>query len=325
MARVPFRSKRGDTQLPEKVRQVVETLPLGQIGVYILRNEQGEALRIGHSTDLRHRVTSYFRSGATGWPSQVDSVEVILTDSSESAQSLEKQLIGEYRPQYNDHHNPDERPMDPIRKQLIEARRDQILDAATKVFAKKGFHRTTTKEIARTAGIAEGTIYNYFNTKSDLLIGIMSRLAEVEALGEELVDALQGDVRDFFVTTFRHRANRIQQSQEMLQAILPQVLVNPELREQYNQQFVRRLSTMLEQYVQAQIEMGHIRPVNVPLAARAVQSMFVGLIVLRLLGDEHLQSEWNDVPEVLATLIFDGLSPKGEAASLPSELEEGEG
>ncbi len=48
-------------------------------------------------------------------------------------------------------------------------------------------------------------------------------------------------------------------------------------------------------------------------ASRAVQSMFIGLIVLRILGDEHLHSGWQDVPEVLATLVFDGLSPrKGE-------------
>lgn len=311
MARVPYRSKRGDTQLPEKVRKVVETLSLGQIGVYILKDDQGKVLRIGHSIDLRHRITDYFRAGATGWPSQVDSAEVILTDSEESARSLEKQLISEYRPLYNDHHNPDERSVDPIREQLIEARRNQILDAATKVFAKKGFHRTTTKEIARTAGISEGTIYNYFTTKSDLLIGLMTRLAEVESLNEELVDALQGDVRDFFITVFRHRAGRIQQGQEMLKAILPQVMVNPDLSKQFTDQFVRRISMVLEQYVQTRIEMGHIRPVNVPLVVRAVQSMFIGLIVLRILGDEHLLSEWDDVPEVLATLIFDGLSSKG--------------
>ena len=57
---------------------------------------------------------------------------------------------------------------DPIREQLIEARRNQILDAAAAVFAEKGFHRATTKEIAKTAGVSEGTIYNYFASKADL-------------------------------------------------------------------------------------------------------------------------------------------------------------
>ena len=41
---------------------------------------------------------------------------------------------------------------DPIREQLLEARRNQLLDAAAEVFAAKGFHQSTTKEIAKTAG-----------------------------------------------------------------------------------------------------------------------------------------------------------------------------
>jgi len=47
---------------------------------------------------------------------------------------------------------------------------------------------------------------------------------------------------------------------------------------------------MLEQYVQARIELGHLRPVDVPLTVRAIQGMFVGLLVLRILGDEPLRT-----------------------------------
>ncbi len=46
------------------------------------------------------------------------------------------------------------------------------------------------------------------------------------------------------------------------------------------------------------------------LTVRAVQGMFIGLIVLRILGDEPLESGWDDMPEVLGTLIFDGLRPR---------------
>ena len=199
---------------------------------------------------------------------------------------------------------------DPIREQLIKARRNQILDAAAAVFAEKGFHRATTKEIARTAGVSEGTIYNYFDSKADLLIGLMTRLAEVEYLDEELVQALQSDFQDFFIALFRHRMGRIQQGQEMLQAILPEMLVNPGLRERFYQQYVLRIATLMEQYLQARIELGHIRSVNVPLTVRAVQGMFVGLLILRILGDEQLLSGWDELPEVIATLIFNGLSPR---------------
>jgi len=204
---------------------------------------------------------------------------------------------------------------DPVRQQLVAARRNQILDAAARVFAERGFHRASTREIARAAGISEGTIYNYFSSKADLVVGLMTRLAEVESLDDELTGALQGDPRGFFIATFRHRMIRIARQQELFQAVLPEVLVEPELRETFYQQYVLRIAGMLEQYVQARVEAGDMRPVNVPLTVRALQSMFVGLLVLRLFGDEQVLEWWDDLPDVLATLIFDGLRPCPEEVS----------
>jgi AcrR family transcriptional regulator len=200
---------------------------------------------------------------------------------------------------------------DPIREQLIEARRNQILDAAASVFAEKGYHRATTKEIANAAGVSEGTIYNYFANKADLLVSMLTRLVELRELTDELAGALQSDAREFLVAIFRDRMGRIVQSHEkMFQAILPEILVNPELRERFYQQFLQPTAAMLEQYIRARVQLGHIRPINVPLAVRTVQGMFVGLLIFRFFGDEPIQSEWDDLPELVATIIFDGLSPR---------------
>lgn len=49
-----------------------------------------------------------------------------------------------------------------------------ILDAAVRVFARKGFFQSRVSEIAREAGVADGTIYLYFKNKDDLLISIFS-------------------------------------------------------------------------------------------------------------------------------------------------------
>ena len=199
---------------------------------------------------------------------------------------------------------------DPIRAQLIEARRNQILDAATSVFAEKGYHRATTKEIASVAGVSEGTIYNYFDNKADLLIGMMTRLAELTELPQELEDALQIDAREFLVGIFRDRMGRIVQTHEqMFQAILPEILINAELRERYFREFVQPTASMLEAYIQARVQLGHIRPINVPLAVRAVQGMFVGLLMFRILGDEPIRASWDELPEVIGAIIFEGLSP----------------
>src|SRR5260370_17586415 len=56
---------------------------------------------------------------------------------------------------------------------VVEDRRDQIIDAAMRVFAQKGFIKATNKDIAREAGITPGLIYYYFESKEALLKAII--------------------------------------------------------------------------------------------------------------------------------------------------------
>ena len=201
-------------------------------------------------------------------------------------------------------------PQDPIREQLVKARRNQILDAAAKIFAEKGFHRATTKEIAQAAGVSEGTIYNYFANKGDLVIGIITRLARFDQLDAEFAQAFQSDARSLLTAIFRDRTGRIEQNQKMIRAVLPEILISPELRERFYQQFALPIAEYLEKNVQARAEMEYLRIANVPLTVRAVQGMFIGLLILRVLGDKPLQAGWDDMPEVVMGLIFDGLRPR---------------
>src|ERR1700720_587575 len=56
---------------------------------------------------------------------------------------------------------------------VVEDRREQIIDAAMRIFAQKGFARATNKDIAREAGITPGLIYHYFESKEALLKAII--------------------------------------------------------------------------------------------------------------------------------------------------------
>ncbi len=179
---------------------------------------------------------------------------------------------------------------DSIQAQLIAARRSQILDAATTVFAEKGFHPTTIKDIAKVAGIADGTIYNYFENKTALLLGILDRLNE---------------------TYFRQRFTVQLGNLEVFQVVLSEIMVNKELREQYYRQIVEPTFTLAEKYFQTLIDQHKARPVDVALTMRAISSMFLGLIILRIMGDKPLQTQWDDLPDLLTDLMFDGLSLTG--------------
>ncbi|KYG29266.1 TetR/AcrR family transcriptional regulator [Alkalihalobacillus trypoxylicola] len=54
-------------------------------------------------------------------------------------------------------------------QQLIKVRRAQMIKGAVKLFIEKGFHRTTTREIAKEAGFSIGTLYEYIGSKEDIL------------------------------------------------------------------------------------------------------------------------------------------------------------
>lgn len=64
---------------------------------------------------------------------------------------------------------------------LVTRRRRQIADAAVQLFIEKGFHKTTTRQIARAAGFSIGSLYEYFASKEDILYMVCEAIhAEVE-------------------------------------------------------------------------------------------------------------------------------------------------
>uniref|UniRef100_A0A831ZWG7 TetR/AcrR family transcriptional regulator n=1 Tax=Desulfacinum infernum TaxID=35837 RepID=A0A831ZWG7_9BACT len=67
-------------------------------------------------------------------------------------------------------------------------KRRRILDAAVKVFAEKGFFQARVSDIARLAGVADGTIYLYFKNKDDLLISIFEE--KMKEINVKFRDAL---------------------------------------------------------------------------------------------------------------------------------------
>lgn len=91
-------------------------------------------------------------------------------------------------------------------EQLIEKRRDQMIKGAVSLFKEKGFHRTTTREIARAAGFSIGTLYEYIRQKEDILYlvcntiydQVYSRLKEDIDTEEGTVESLKKAIKTYF-------------------------------------------------------------------------------------------------------------------------------
>jgi len=95
--------------------------------------------------------------------------------------------------------------------ELVDRRRRQIADAAVQLFIDKGFHKTTTRQIAGAAGFSIGSLYEYFASKEDILYMVCESIhAEVErgvtiamsrATGGQ--SALREVIREYFMVCDR--------------------------------------------------------------------------------------------------------------------------
>lgn len=78
--------------------------------------------------------------------------------------------------------------------ELVKERRRHIIDSTVKLFVEHGYHKTTTRMIARAAGFSIGSLYEYVSSKEDLLYLVCKNIhEEVQAAVEE---ALSGESKD---------------------------------------------------------------------------------------------------------------------------------
>ncbi len=201
---------------------------------------------------------------------------------------------------------------DEVRDLVVRARREQIVGAATRVFAEKGFRRATTKEVARAAGVSEGTIYNYFEDKDALLLAILDRLNETERRAADFEEGMATDFRGFLEQYLRRRMSLIWENREAFRVVLSEMLVNAELRERYLRHVVDPTMRIAEENFRSRMEQGEVLETDAPLAMRSVAGTVLGVLVLGLLGDEEIGSRSDEVPDVLAGLLIHGLGAAEE-------------
>ncbi|MDP2861341.1 MAG: TetR/AcrR family transcriptional regulator [Desulfobacterales bacterium] len=90
---------------------------------------------------------------------------------------------------------------------LVEKRRRQIAEAAVKLFIEKGFHKTSTRQIAKAAGVSIGSLYEYISSKEDILylvcdsihVEVEKRVTDVMAKSSGGRDALTEIIREYFM------------------------------------------------------------------------------------------------------------------------------
>jgi TetR/AcrR family fatty acid metabolism transcriptional regulator len=189
-----------------------------------------------------------------------------------------------------------------LREKTDEVRRSHILEAAAQVFAERGYHRATIKDVARAAGVSDGSIYNVFENKTALLLSLLDPLAAASNLtGQAPADG--GDASAGLEGYLRQRWDAFSpETLQVLRSVLAEALVNDELRPLF---FDRVLAPVLDRGgVGAAAGLDASDTGSEPgVALRPLVGAMMGLILLRLLGDEVTLRQWETFPARLALLF----------------------
>jgi AcrR family transcriptional regulator len=170
------------------------------------------------------------------------------------------------------------KPRKALNDKVVAFKRDAILDAAQTVFAERGYHRTTIKDIAAQAGVADGTVYNYFEGKDALLSALFDRLQAGVTAGP----AGGGDIGAGFEPD----------TLALVRVLLSEMLVDAALRERYRDRFLAPVAQLIDPTLNTQD----------PLAARATAATVLGMMLLHLLGEPAVVQHWERLPAFLLAL-----------------------
>lgn len=125
------------------------------------------------------------------------------------------------------------------------------MEAATKVFAKKGFYNSTIADVAKTAEVAEGTIYLYFKNKDDLLISIFEHSIDlfIQEVNRELPEI--ADPRDRLKKFVSLHLRLVQENPDLAQVLQIELRQSSKFMKEYEggkfAQYLHIVQSILEE------------------------------------------------------------------------------
>jgi AcrR family transcriptional regulator len=168
-------------------------------------------------------------------------------------------------------------------------RRDDILKASLHLFAEKGFHGTSMRDIAREADITEGLIYHYFASKRDLFRAIIEEHSFLPLLRTLPDLAGQLDLRALLIVLARGFFDVLRQNTELTRLLLQEVQVFPEEKEAFFADAVGESISELAKILQTRMNSKARAGVDPQVASRLFFNALLAFFVEQeILGGKHL-------------------------------------
>jgi AcrR family transcriptional regulator len=184
----------------------------------------------------------------------------------------------------------------------------RILAAAQHLFARQGFEKTTTRQLAEAAGIAEGTLFRHFENKKAILVAVVT-----QGWSEMLTDLLtqlseMGSYRSV-AQMMRERMLTLHQQADLMRVCFMEAQFHPDLRDRIQTEIINKMTSVVEAFIQTGIERGTYRSLNPKIVARVFLGMFMiaGFSQNTLMDENSSLAFQQEMAETLADIFLNGI------------------
>lgn len=184
----------------------------------------------------------------------------------------------------------------------------KILVAAIDTFAEKGYAATSTSEIAKKAGVAEGTIFRHYKTKKELLVSIVAPLM-TRLIGPYIVNDFDkvlnqkyNQFEDFLRAMFENRRDLMVKMLPVVKIMLQEIPFQPELREQFINLVAKKIFNKVSAVIKDYQDKGQLIDMPPEAAARLVITNVIGHLFTRYVLFPNMN--WDDEIETERTVQF---------------------
>jgi AcrR family transcriptional regulator len=189
--------------------------------------------------------------------------------------------------------------------------RTRILKAALKLFARQGYDGTSTRDLAQTAGVAEGTLFRHFPNKKAILVEVATQ-GWIEILTDLLTELSEMGSYKAVAQVMRKRMMNLHQNADLLRVCFMEAQFHQDLRERIQLDVIAKMTDVAEAFFQTAIERGIYRPIHPRILAQVFLGMFTvaGFSQDSIMKDGSSPKEMQEMAEGLADIFLNGVLVK---------------
>lgn len=199
-------------------------------------------------------------------------------------------------------------------RKKTEARRQAIIDAAVEVFGEVGYEQASMAEIAARTGVYKQTLYGYFESKEDLFVEVMVGSAADEIKAAFALLNTSTPIRETLTSFGKHY---------LIAVLKPKLLAMRRLatyeggRSSLGAQFYERGPkvgwTMVTEFLQDSIRLGHLRKCNAPVATAHLRALYEAELAEPCLLDVPVDTSSRNITKVINRAVDVFMAAYGNA------------